>query len=201
MITLVLIVVGYGAMFGAFIWALILLAENKGSPRKSVGGVGFLAGCALLFSNPMSLRRVSEAYDIGGVWSSHYVMHIPVASDFSTFAGRFFTSWFQLSQHTPMGVLAFIGFSYGILICLTTIAKEKTKGLQVKDELHELAIAFGIAFSGFFVLAFLAPYILATLMFLTDWWWAVLLFLLMGLGGGGTRVYNREGRHVGTFYD
>jgi hypothetical protein len=202
MLTLILIIAGYAAMFGAFLWALLILSErDENNAGWRIRGLGYLLGCALVFSNPMSLREVVEAHAIGGVWSSHYVMHIPLAADFGAFIARYFTSWHHLSQHTPVGVLIFLGLAYGIAINLTHIPEMKQKRIKFTDYMSEFLIAFGIAFSGFFVLTFLLPYIVATLMFLTDWWWAVLLLIAMGFGGGGTKVYNRDGRHVGTYYD
>jgi hypothetical protein len=201
MLTLILIALGFFALTVAFFWNLAIIQAWTRDPRAKVAALGSLAACIVVLSNPIAFAGVEKAYGLGGAWSSPFVAHIPTASDFWAFCVEFFTSWLSYSKFTVLGGFMLLLAGLLAIACFLNAAEEAEKGARYESGWKILFTSFAVTLVAQYLLAFLTPYALGTLMFLTDWWWAVLLAVLACAGGGGTAIYDRDGYRIGTFYD
>jgi hypothetical protein len=107
----------------------------------------------------------------------------------------------KFELHSPNSVLLFLTLITVFMICLSKVAGMVQPGEKYPEGRKLLFGSFGVSFIGLFILTFLSPYFLATLMFVGSWWWLPLVLLGAGGGGGAIRVYDQSGNRVGTFYE
>lgn len=149
-------------------------------------------------------ERIFDAYNIGALWESPYVLHIPTASEF--WLDYLPDHWNALRSKAPSNISDLD--LWGIALLAVGIALLMWSRFCKKGQNYAARFSFRpiitwalvtciLVFCVTQILLFLASYALGTFMFVGSLWKIVIGLIVLGcLGGGTVKLYDEHGKHV-----
>lgn len=193
----------------AFVFRLMVVAHgdavSNGAPANLLFSAIPILALALSAYMPVGYLRLEQAIAESDMWSSHFVLHIPTASDFWL---DYIPAHWQGTTRNYL-VLGTLLLAIGIFVLIKASMVEEGRDFfkrysAVTIYAWVIAMSF-VVFLVAQVFVFLSAYFIATLIIVGSQWKVILLLLFLAAAGGGAaggkKIYDEHGRHIGNLKD